>query len=231
MGLIKAQVAPQAVRFQWRDIHAEATQVLTDALRRSETIISEAQAAADAISRRRKRRRTPTRVIAMDLLKGVQKVARTRSTRANQELRKAVVALNTAAAEAIGAKEQMKSDAVSELVELAVAIAERVIKRQVMIDPQVLVANLREALALTGRQKQLRVAIHPSQCQVLAAAIPQLQMEWPAIGGAQIIEDESLTPGGCRVLTDHGQIDADLNAQLDRVIAGLLPPASQEEAA
>ena len=62
-------------------------------------------------------------------------------------------------------------------------------------------------------------------------SMPHLQIEWPALGQAQIVDDATLTPGGCRVFTEHGQIDADLEQQLDRVVGGLMPPASQEAAA
>jgi len=39
----------------------------------------------------------------------------------------------------------------------------------------------------------------------------------------EIVEDESIAPGGCRVFTSHGHVDADLQTQLDRVTMKLLP--------
>ena len=40
---------------------------------------------------------------------------------------------------------------------------------------------------------------------------------------AEIVGDESILPGGCRVFTSHGHVDADLKTQLDRVTVKLLP--------
>jgi flagellar biosynthesis/type III secretory pathway protein FliH len=36
-------------------------------------------------------------------------------------------------------------------------------------------------------------------------------------------DDEAIAPGGCRVFTSHGHVDADLQTQLDRVTMKLLP--------
>jgi flagellar assembly protein FliH len=230
MGLIKAQIAPQAVRFQWRDVEADAAKVIAEAQRRGEEIIADAQASADDVRQEARESGQKQGMLegsaagrAQGLEQGIAAAA--------QELQLAVASLNEAATIAVAAKEQVIADSVGELVELAIAIAQRVIKRQAAIDPQVLIANLRDALALCGRQRQLRIAIHPSQKQMLAEALPRLEMEWPAAGSAQIVEDAAISMGGCRIFTDHGQINADLNAQLDRIIAELTPPRSLEEKA
>jgi flagellar biosynthesis/type III secretory pathway protein FliH len=39
----------------------------------------------------------------------------------------------------------------------------------------------------------------------------------------QLIEDASLSPGGCRVFSESGAVDADLETQLDRICVELLP--------
>ncbi len=98
-----------------------------------------------------------------------------------------------------------------------------------MLDPEVLYANVQESFALAPRGKQLRIAIHPSQREVLSAAMPRLKLEWPSLEAAQIVEDASVSAGGCRLFTEQGQIDADLESQLDRVVANLMP-GSQEGA-
>jgi len=39
----------------------------------------------------------------------------------------------------------------------------------------------------------------------------------------ELLEDAALSPGGCRIFTAGGCVDGDLDVQLDRVIAQLLP--------
>ena len=90
-----------------------------------------------------------------------------------------------------------------------------------------MIANLEEAMKLVVRQTDLRIELNPSNRKTFDAALPQLAMKWPGMKHVEVIEDAALSPGGCRVNTCTGQIDADLGVQLDRVVADLLP-APQE---
>jgi flagellar assembly protein FliH len=115
--------------------------------------------------------------------------------------------------------------ALSEVVELAVAVARRVTKRQGEIDPRVLEANLVEAMKLVVHAADVRIAVHPEQKAALLETLPRLKMQWPDLQHVELIEDANLSKGGCRVLTRNGEIDADLAGQLDRVVRELLPEA------
>jgi flagellar biosynthesis/type III secretory pathway protein FliH len=48
-------------------------------------------------------------------------------------------------------------------------------------------------------------------------------MNWPSLKHVELIDDPAVAPGGCRILTRHGEVDAEIEGQLDRVIAELLP--------
>jgi flagellar biosynthesis/type III secretory pathway protein FliH len=63
---------------------------------------------------------------------------------------------------------------------------------------------------------------------VLEAALPQLKLAWPTLSHVELIDDATLAPGGCRICTARGQVDAALDAQLDRVVADLLPDQKQQ---
>jgi flagellar biosynthesis/type III secretory pathway protein FliH len=53
-------------------------------------------------------------------------------------------------------------------------------------------------------------------------------MAWPQLKHIEIVHDASIAPGGCRIFTARGQVDGDLDTQLDRVIGELLPNNEQE---
>ena len=76
----------------------------------------------------------------------------------------------------------------------------------------------------------VRIAIHPAQRATLTAALPALRAEWPLLKHVELIEDAALGPGGCRIHTRGGLIDADLDTQLDRVIEDLLPKGTMASA-
>jgi len=232
MGMVKSSEAlPQpVVRFSLRDIESEARAALDRAAEQSESMLADARARAGEIE-------TEARAHAVcdghaeGLEQGLNEGRRHAIEQYAGEISTLLHTLTRSIEEVCAARERLQSEALREVVELAIGIARRVTKRQAQIDPDVLVANLKDALALTGRTSELRVAVHPSQRRVLAEALPLLRAEWPTLMESSIIEDPSLSVGGCRVFTQHGRIDADIDAQLDRVIADLLPDTDAEQAA
>jgi flagellar assembly protein FliH len=131
--------------------------------------------------------------------------------------------MGSAAAELQASRAELEAAALQEVVRLAIAIARRITKRQGVLDPQVLTANLEEAMKLVSDASDVRIAIHPNQRKTLDAALPQLGLSFPPLKHVEIVEDPAIAPGGCRVFTRNGQIDADLDVQLDRIVSDLLP--------
>ena len=138
-------------------------------------------------------------------------------------LREVIATFNAAAAALDEFRAQVEAAATRDAVELALAIAARITKRQGAIDPDVLLENVTAALNVVGRTGVTRVAVHPSQRAALGEILPQLQLDSPSVRHAEIVDDAAILPGGCRVFTSHGHVDADLQTQLDRVTMKLLP--------
>jgi flagellar biosynthesis/type III secretory pathway protein FliH len=82
-------------------------------------------------------------------------------------------------------------------------------------------------MKLVVTNTNLRIEIHPSQRQTLDAALPQLGLRYPSLKHVEVVQDAAIAPGGSRISTCQGLVNADLDVQLDRVIADLLP-ATQE---
>jgi hypothetical protein len=118
-----------------------------------------------------------------------------------------------------GERTRILARAEGELVELAGAIARRVVGRELKVDPT-LIADL----AMTGIDalgKGERLAVHigdlgddaamESIGARLAALAPQ----------CQIVRDPTLPRGGCVVKTEHGTVDESLESRLERVLAAV----------
>ncbi|MGB7156739.1 MAG: FliH/SctL family protein [Tepidisphaeraceae bacterium] len=227
MGLIKSANAPVAmIPFSMKDIETQARALMNRARERAEGLLIEAQKEAETL-------KAAAKVEGLvegkreGLAKGLEEGRKNGAQQALSEHRTALAqlikGLTEAAADLDASRQQLEADALKEVIDLSIAIASRVTKRQGAIDPQVLIANVGEAMKLVVASSDVRIALHPSQKQCLLDALPQLQMTWPALKHVQLIDDESLAPGGCRVFSRGGQIDADLDGQLDRVIADLMP--------
>jgi flagellar assembly protein FliH len=102
------------------------------------------------------------------------------------------------------------------LVTLSVAIAERVIRRE-LTDKSITLQWVREALELGLGTSSLAVHLHPDDCQTLRSKIADMAQRLAKIGPVDIVEDASVQRGGCRVQTDYGIIDQTAAAQLARI--------------
>ena len=227
MGLIKAASAPASLTpFSMRDVEEQARALLLAARRAAERLLAEAQREGEEI-----KRRAHADGLAEGLQEGLKlgteeglKTGRQEALDEQRDaLTNALAALTSAGRALDDARADLESAALQEVIDLALAVARRVTKRQAAIDPSVLTENLREAMKLVVHAGDVKVAFHPSQRQALEVALPALKLEFPKFQHVELVDDSALSPGGCRVFAGHGQIDADLDEQLDRISVDLLP--------
>ena len=231
MGLIKAPHVPlSASPFSMADIEDGARRILLRARQQADQLLAAAQTEAEQL-------KAEAHVNGLaegmreGMARGMEQGCKAGEQQALGEFRTqleaAIAALKAGAATLSTSRSELESRALAEVVKLAIAIARRVTKRQGILDPQVLTANLQEAMKLVVQHAGLRIAVHPAQRQTLDGALPQLGLTWPSLKHVEIAEDATISPGGCRIITCQGSINADLDVQLDRVVVDLLP-VSQE---
>lgn len=227
MGVIKSANAPPSVSpFSMKDIENQAQAIISRARQQADQLLAAAQvesvkikAAAKAAGMAEAEKEGRARGIEQGKLLGKQEaLAENRA-----QLQYGASALTSAASELEAARAELEAAALQEVVRLSIAIGGRIAKRHGIIDPAVLQANLTESLKLVADASNIRIAIHPSQRKTLDAALPQINCAFPSMRHVHIVEDDSISPGGCRVFTRNGQIDADLNIQLERIVDDLLP--------
>jgi flagellar assembly protein FliH len=113
---------------------------------------------------------------------------------------------------------QMIHQTERQMVQLAMAIARRVIHREVTLDADLLIAMARVAMERLGETAQVKVRLHPDDYEAAGAArVAQL-----AGSNVMILADAHLSRGGCRIESDMGILDAGVNAQLQEIARALL---------
>ena len=106
-----------------------------------------------------------------------------------------------------------------QLVALAMAVARQVVRRELRLYSDEIVPIVREALThLPANHRNLRISLHPSDVPLVRAAFGTEEGE----AGLRLMEDATLTPGGCRVETDASYVDATVEQRMERVLAHLL---------
>jgi flagellar assembly protein FliH len=108
-------------------------------------------------------------------------------------------------------------------IRLAAEIAKRLIRRELLQQPDVPLPLIREALQLAAGNGSVRLFLNPTDHQALQAQVQLLVQEMSGLGETQIVADASVSQGGCRVETRFGSIDQTFEAQLARVEEELRP--------
>ncbi len=106
-----------------------------------------------------------------------------------------------------GERERTLVEANSEIADLALVAAEKIIAEEITLHPDRIEAIVAEALHRTRRAHSVTLRVHPSHGDVLKPAAKDLNFALEL--------DENLTPGGCVVVTDRGSIDARIEVQLE----------------
>ena len=105
-----------------------------------------------------------------------------------------------------------------QMVQLALAIARRVVQREVSLDADLLIAMARVALERLGETAQVKVRLHPDDYEAAGAArVAQL-----AGSNVLVLADAHLSRGACRVESDMGILEAGVDAQLQEIARALL---------
>ncbi len=116
---------------------------------------------------------------------------------------------------------QLDKEVEEQLVELVLAVARQLIRRELKADPGQIIAVVREAVALLPvAARDYRLALHPED-----AALVRDALAMDDNGGSRpwtIVEDPTLTRGGCRVVSEASYIDATVERRLAAVAAALL---------
>jgi flagellar assembly protein FliH len=105
------------------------------------------------------------------------------------------------------------------LVELAMTVVQQLFRRELRQDPSHVIGVVREAIHLLPvASRNVRVRLHPDDAEFVRASLPQSEGEraWT------IVEDPMIDRGGCKVVTEQSQIDAQSESRLKAVIAAIV---------
>jgi flagellar assembly protein FliH len=111
---------------------------------------------------------------------------------------------------------RMRRDAEKDLVRLSIAIARRVLHRELTLDPESIEGLIKVALDRLESRELCTVRVHPDQ----EATIRILLDRFSNAHKIEIISDKSLRLGDVLLETAHGSIDASVDAQLNEIERG-----------
>jgi flagellar assembly protein FliH len=138
-------------------------------------------------------------------------------SRAMAELQPVLERLAATIADLAAFRPRLRREAEADMLQLALAIARRVLRRELSIDPEALHGLVLAALERLEMQELARVRVHPSQAAAVAALLRQT-------GGGPAVEvapDPALDRGAAIFETSRGSLDASIETQMQEIERGL----------
>jgi len=119
--------------------------------------------------------------------------------------------------ELAGLRAKLRSQAEADVVRLAMAIAKRVVHRELSMDPDSVLGLVKVALDKLRLQETARVRVHPSH----VAIVKEFLARSAAAAHIEVTGDPSIGVGGVVFETTRGEFDVSTDVQLNEIGKGL----------
>ena len=119
-------------------------------------------------------------------------------------------------------REDLLKSAEEAVVRLAVTLARRIVGDAIQIDDEVVLETVRSALGHVQEKEAVVVRVNPRDLKI----VREHGSEWLSIvegtGSLEIVEDERVRPGGCLVETEAGNVEAQIEKQIQTLEKALV---------
>jgi len=236
MAVLKAAEFNEATArkqmFNLNDIAEEGKAILDNARREKESLLR--QARQDIAREHRQAREEGYR---SGHEQGLQEGRKEGQEQALQEARQEFAensAVVRESLEAIGAefdriKNELLWQSEQNVVALVLAIARKVVKQAGLFTRDVARENIKNALELLNTTTNVIVKVNPQDAEHLEKMNPDAASPFAAYSSVCFEKDETIEAGGCRLITEHGLIDGQLDTQIDRIAEELLTASDKKE--
>jgi flagellar assembly protein FliH len=104
-----------------------------------------------------------------------------------------------------------------EIVELSIAIAKRILHRELTLDPEAVRGLVKVAIERIGSRELKRVRVHPAHSTLIQALVDRACPN----RNVELVADPALEPGDVVFETERGDLDASVDSQLEEIRRGL----------
>jgi len=137
-------------------------------------------------------------------------------TRAEAALKPIAETLGRTIQQVLDSRPSLRKQVEEEAVQLSLAIARRVLRRELSIDPSALHGLVQAAFERVARQETTRVIVHPDQAAQIRTALAAATTR-----NIEVVPDGARESGTLIFETTRGAVDASLDSQLREIELGL----------
>jgi flagellar assembly protein FliH len=198
----------QPVAFSFADMRGKADDYLATVRQEASKIVQQAHQQAEQIRRQAEAAGRKAAEAAVERILD-EKVARRMDT--------LLPALEQVAREINDTKGVLQTHWERSALRVCTAVAERIIRREIAREPQISLALVADALRLAVGAAEIKLHVNPTDYENLGPQVDRLAKTLCQLAPTDIVADTEVSPGGCRVETQFGEIDQRIEAQLKRI--------------
>lgn len=106
-----------------------------------------------------------------------------------------------------------------EMLQLVFSLSKKIIHHEISINPEIILKTLQEAIKYLVVQKRVVIHLNPVDYQYLLTQSEKFPLALGDQGKVKLMEDPSITRGGCLLETPYGKIDATLESQFEEIVS------------
>ena len=116
----------------------------------------------------------------------------------------------------MNAKQDVFEYIAPDILEISVNIAKTIIKKEIDLDPQVLINTIVDILkTLSKNEPKINIKVKPQYAQFIKDTIENITYQYGIDSKINIIADPSIEEGGCILQTNNGIVDASIDTQIE----------------
>ncbi len=100
---------------------------------------------------------------------------------------------------------------------VASTVAEKIIQRETSEDSEIVIEQVKKAIRSLNDDKIFKIYLNPEDVDILKEVKSELAPSSLGVKQAELIADDSISKGGCKLDTSAGQIDATIKSQLENI--------------
>lgn len=216
---------PSSVAFNFEDIQSrcdtykaqisvECRELIQNATKQAEEIRRKAQADGHSEGYRNGLKQAETEI--------AQRSQQLADELVEQRLSTVLPAVSQLLDEIVTARSQCQAEWERELVDLSTGIAEKLIRRTFEATPDAMTGLVQDAVQLAVGKTSLELRLNPRDLEALGDRVRVAVRESARGIEVKLLGDDKVSPGGCIVMTEHGEIDAQIETLLTRISDELL---------
>jgi flagellar assembly protein FliH len=212
-ALLRGGEAPQPIVFNVEDVQSRARDYLFEVQQQAAELLDKARQAAAAI--REEARREGLAAAEVDFEKRVAEASQKLS---DQRCRTAIAACERTVEKLSHETAEWLVLWRNQTVELAARIAEKLVRREMADENELLRVWLEESLVAMRDVRDVRVIVNPDDFAIAGRFLQTLAKSIPQANTVEVLPDPEVKLGGCIVRSSHGLIDQQLESQLARLV-------------